>query len=193
MRSVLIDRTISVIAAQGLDKTTTKAIVAGTGINEAYIYRIFTDKEDLLAKTFEALDEELVAKTLQHIPIMYMTELEFETRCRLFFYAIWQFLVGNSKKCRAYMQYYYSPYFQKNSAAEHKKRFTPLEEKFKPAFRAKAATWLILNHMLNVVLDFALRVFNGEMPETDNYAEHMFRVIYASVKQYFKNNEESDS
>lgn len=40
-RNMLIARTISVIAGQGLDKTTTKAITDGTGINEAYIYRYF--------------------------------------------------------------------------------------------------------------------------------------------------------
>lgn len=39
VQSRLIDRTIIVIAENGLDKTTTKAIVKGTDINEAYIYR----------------------------------------------------------------------------------------------------------------------------------------------------------
>ena len=56
--STLINSTISVIANEGLDRTTTKAIVHGTSINEAYIYRYFSDKEDLLAKTFAELDED---------------------------------------------------------------------------------------------------------------------------------------
>ena len=59
VRNRLIDNTIMVIAANGLDKTTTKAIVKGTDINEAYIYSHFSDKEDLLAKVFETLDEAL--------------------------------------------------------------------------------------------------------------------------------------
>lgn len=41
MREKLIARTISVIATEGLDKTTTKAITTGTGINEAYIPSLF--------------------------------------------------------------------------------------------------------------------------------------------------------
>ncbi len=57
--ATLIDRTIVVIANEGLDKTTTKAIVSGTDINEAYIYRYFKDKEDLLKKSFDTLDNEL--------------------------------------------------------------------------------------------------------------------------------------
>lgn len=44
---------------------------------------------------------------------------------------------------------------------------------------------MILNHILNVLLDFAVKVHNKQMPEGDNYAEHVFRVIYVSIKQYF--------
>ena len=52
VRDTLIDRTISVIASEGLDKTTTKAIVTGTDINEVYIYRKFENKEELLTRAF---------------------------------------------------------------------------------------------------------------------------------------------
>lgn len=52
---------------------------------------------------------------------------------------------------------------------------------------------MILNHILNVMLDFAVKVHNDQMPKEDNYAEYVFRVIYQSVKQYFRKNEESDS
>ena len=52
---------------------------------------------------------------------------------------------------------------------------------------------MILNHILNVMLDFAVKVHNGHMSASDDYAEHVFRVIYASVKQYFRNSKENDS
>ncbi len=190
MRQTLIARTVAVIANQGLDKTTTKAIVAGTGINEAYIYRNFADKEDLLARTFDELDNELVAKAMQHLPVMYMPDMEFELRCRFFFFAVWEFLLGNKGKCLAFVQYYYSPHFQKYSAAQHKRRYEPLVEKFRDAFKDEADVWMILNHILNVMLDFAVKVHNDRMPGDDDYVEHVFRVIYASVKQYFKQAEE---
>lgn len=186
MREILIARTIEVIANQGLDKTTTKAIVTGTGINEAYIYRHFSDKEDLLSRTFEKLDEELVEKVMLHIPVMYVRELEYEMRCRVFFTAVWNFLLGNREKCLAFVRYYYSPYFQKYSAKAHKERCKPIIEKFTDAFKEEADVWMILNHILNVMLDFAVKVFHNEMPDDDDYSEHVFRVIYCSVKQYFK-------
>ena len=186
VQSRLIDRTIIVIAENGLDKTTTKAIVKGTDINEAYIYRYFSDKEDLLSHVFDALDEELVAKVMQHLPVMYMRELEYELRCRVFFEAVWKFLLGNKEKCLAFVRYYYSPYFTKYSAESHKRRYVPVVEKFKEAFKDEADVWMILNHILNVMLDFALKVHNGQMSSDDDYAEHVFRVVYRSIEQYFK-------
>ena len=186
VRNRLIDRTITVIAENGLDKTTTKAIVKGTDINEAYIYRYFSDKEDLLSHVFDTLDEELVAKVMQHLPVMYMRELEYELRCRVFFEAVWKFLLGNKEKCLAFVRYYYSPYFTKYSAESHKRRYVPVVEKFKEAFKDEADVWMILNHILNVMLDFAVKAHNGQMSKEDHYVEHVFLVIYASVKQYFR-------
>lgn len=193
MREKLIARTISVIATEGLDKTTTKAITTGTGINEAYIYRHFSDKKDLLSKAFDKLDEELVAKVMQHLPVMYMQELEYELRCRVFFEAVWKFLLGNKEKCLAFVQYYYSLYFTKYSAESHKRRYIPIVEKFKDAFKDEADVWMILNHILNVMLDFAVKVHNGQMPSEDNYSEHVFLVIYRSVERYFRKTKERDS
>lgn len=186
MRETLIEKTISVIATEGLDKTTTKAITTGTGINEAYIYRHFAHKEDLLSRAFDRLDEEFVATTMRHMSVMYMQELEYELRCRVYFDAVWKFLLSNKEKCLAFIRYYYSPYFAKYSVAEHKRRCQPLVEKFSDAFKDEADVWMILNHILNIMLDFAVKVHNDQMPNNDDYAEHVFRVIYASVKQYFK-------
>lgn len=189
-KETLLARTVLVIAHEGLDKTTTKAIVSGTGINEVYIYRNFSNKEELLSKTFDKLDDELFTKAMQHVDVMYMTELTFETRSRIFFKNVWDFLLGNREKCLAFVQYYYSPYFKKYSVKEHKRRYVPLVEKFQNAFRDEADVWMILNYILNVVLDFAVKVHNGEMSKEDDYAEHVFRVIYASIRQYFNKPQE---
>ena len=193
IRRKLLDGTIHVIARDGLDKATTKSIGEETSINQAYIYRHFEDKEDMFAKAFDALDDELFAKTMQHVEVMYVAEMEYETRCRFYFAAVWEFLLSNRDKCLTYVRYYYSPYFTRFSAEAHKKRFSPLVSKFRDAFKDEADVWMILNHILNVMLDFAVKVHNGHMPDADDYAEHVFRVIYRSVEQYFKKNEESDS
>ena len=140
----------------------------------------------MFAKAFSTLDEDLVAKAMEPISVMYDISLEYETRCRIFFFAMWKFLLGNRDKCLAYMQYFYSPYFPMYSAEEHEMRCMPIVNKFRDAFKDEVDAWMILNHILNVMLDFAVKVHNHLMPDIDNYAEHVFRVIYHSVEQYFR-------
>lgn len=184
VRSTLIEQTIKVVANEGFDKTTTKAIVGNTGINEAYIYKFFKDKDDLLVATFSALDDELCSQALHHVSVMYMHEMDFELRCQFFFTAIWQFLLGNRDKCITYVRYYNSPYFRKYSSDEHKKRYLPLVDKFSDAFRDGANTWMILHHILETMLGFAIKVFNEELENNDDTAKHVFTLVYGTVCSY---------
>ncbi|MBR3692535.1 MAG: TetR/AcrR family transcriptional regulator [Clostridia bacterium] len=185
VKSTLIERVITVIAAEGLDKTTTKSIVEGTGLNEAYIYRTFEDKEDLIAATFEFLDNELYTAVSAGIDIMYDESLSFEVRCRAYYDTVWQFLLGSKDRTLAYTRYFYSPYFQKHSAGKHTELFIPLVQRFAPAFKSDAHVWMLMHHCLNVLFDFAIRVFDGDCPNDADTAEHVFRLIYFSLKPYF--------
>lgn len=189
VRARLIESTIHSIATNGLYKTTTKAIVSGTSINEAYIYSHFADKEDLFARAFDTLDEELVSIIIQNLPIMSMPAMDLESRCRALFLAVWRLLLENREKCIAYVQYYYSPYFVRHSAGAHHERCQPICDRFCKVFREEADVWMILNHMLNVMFDFAIKVHNGQMSDEDDYVEHVFLVIYRSIIPYFKEEE----
>ncbi len=190
--TTLIARTVSVIANEGLDKTTTKAIVKGTDINEAYIYRFFEDKEDLLRKTFDSLDTELFEASMKQIEVMYMPTLDYEVRCRIFFNKMWRFILANKEHCLAYIRYYYSPYFAKYSSEEHERRFKPLVKKFEDAFRPEANVWMLLNHILNVMLDFATKVFDKAVRDSEDTEEHIFRLVYYSVNPYFRLKKEQE-
>lgn len=185
-RDTLINATIQVFARDGIDKATTKNLAAEAGLNEVYIYRTFEDKEDLYVKTFEKLDNELVSELLEHLPVMSMKGVSFEDRCWIFFSFVWRFILFNRKKAVAFIRYYYSPYFKKYSSDAHVMRYKPVLEQFSVAFKSDANTWLILTHILNTMLDFAIKVIEGEAPDNDDTAEHVFRLVYASTKQYFK-------
>ena len=186
IRRRLINGTIFVIAHDGLDKASTKQIGLAASVNEVYIYRCFKDKADMFSKAFAAIDDELVSKALLHVPVMYIKEMDCELRCRAFFMSIWNYLIENRDKCFAYLRYYYSTYFTKYSADEHKARFEPLVKEFRPAFKYEADVWMIINHILNVMFDFAAKVHTDQMRSDDDYTEHVFRVIYHSIEQYFK-------
>ena len=193
LRQKLIAGTICVIANEGLDKATTKQIGTQTAVNEAYIYRCFNGKEDMFSKVFDFLDDELFNKTMEDVSVMYVEDIAFKQRCRLFFFGVWRFLLANREKCLAYVYYYYSPYFKKYSSAIHEARFQPLVKKFRIAFIEEADVWMILNHILDVMLSFSTKVHNGLMSKTDDYGEHVFRVLYESVKQYLITTQEETS
>ena len=187
----LIDRTIQVIAVNGMDKTTTKAIAAGIGISEVYIYRHFANKEDLLSKAFDKLDCELIEKLTVHFPVLYTSGMSFENRLRFLFAEIWKFLLGNQEKCIAYVRYYYSPYFASHSVEAHKERFAPLVQKVDEGFLEEANTRMLMNYALGTMLSFAIKVFDGDVPNDADTAEHVFRVVYYAIKPYLKRKEES--
>ena len=104
MRLALLNSTIKIIAKDGLDKATTRSIAQAAQLNEAYIYRLFSDKEDLFKEAFTLLDNELVSKILLHLPIMSAKELDFETRCRALFFACWKFILSNKEKCLSFIR-----------------------------------------------------------------------------------------
>lgn len=55
-KQAFIEGTVRVVARDGLDKTTTKAIATEAGLSEAYIYRCFESKEALLCAAFHMED-----------------------------------------------------------------------------------------------------------------------------------------
>ena len=67
MRQVFIDSAVRVVARDGLEKTTTKAIASEAKLNEAYIYKCFSGKDDLLSAALHMEDvnfSNLLQKTL---------------------------------------------------------------------------------------------------------------------------------
>jgi len=184
MRKALIDATVYVISHYGLDKATTKLLATQAGLNEVYIYRVFKGKEDLFAKTFTELNLELSEKILTRFEIMDKKEIEIETRCAFFFWAIWNFIISNREKFTCFVQYYYSPYFKKYSFLDHRSSYGAVIERFNPAFCEGTDVWMMLNHILDVMLSFAVKVFNGEMNDSEQTAEYVFNLVYRAAQPH---------
>ena len=186
VRERLIDGTIKVIARDGLDKTTTKAITTETGLFETYIYQYFKNKDGLLAATFEQLDDELATNALLATRVFEDPSMDVAQQSIAYFTSVWSFMLENQEKCVTYMRYYYSPYFSKYSAEAHVARYAELTKKFSRNFREEANTWMLLNHMLGTTMIFALRVINGELEDNEDTRVNVFNVINASIVTYFK-------
>ena len=188
MATALYESTIKVVASDGLDKTTTKSIAKGAGLNEVYIYRLFEDKEDLLFKTFELLDDELATACLARLPVMEREDIPFKDKCRVLFDGVWQFILNEPDRCKYFIRYFYSPYFRRFSADNHRVRFDAVVSIMAPAFEEPTNTWMMLNHIINILFDFTVKVFDGEMPNDEKTADLVFTLVYSSVIPYLSKN-----
>ena len=182
----LIEATIKVIAAEGMDKTTTKVIAKEAGLFETYIYQYFSSKENLLAETFDALDSELMGVLMKNMPVFEDASKPFAQRAKDYYLAVWEFMTGTPDRCTSFVRYYYSPYFNKYSAQKHRQLYLPLKEKCDRLFRTDANVAMLLCFMLSTMSMFVQTVIDGRLEDNDDTREHVFLVIYNAVSPYFK-------
>lgn len=190
-REVFIHNTISLVAEGGFEKATTRAIagerreINNIKLNEAHIYRVFGTKENLFAETFAVLDNELISVIKEGLSV-FDAQKDFKEQCQSFFLKLWRFLLQNEEKCRYYTRYYHSVYFKNDIYKVHMKKYEILVEKLSPAFVPGADVWSLLHHIITVMLDFAIRVYNGAIEDTEDNAVHIFTVAFSSIAPYLK-------
>ncbi len=192
MREILINNTVRLIAEGGFERATTRAIThSGANLpdvkmNDAYIYRLFGSKENLYQAAFDTLDKELVRKLSLCIRnIGGITQNVKESLYKVFL-STWRFVLGNEARCRCYIRYYYSIYFRGESLRQHHVLFDRIIAEFAPLFIAEADVRSIMHSVLTTLLDFAVRVYNGDLADSDINTPHVFNVLYCAMVTYFK-------
>ena len=185
-RRSLVDATIRVIAKDGIENATTKLISSATGINEAYIYRHFTNKIDMFVKAFDYLDDELFSNVLQCADNVIKGENIYEKWCSCFFSPVLEHLMSDREKWLMYLQYYYSPYFALHSSENHKKRLSVLVSRLKGTFRDDTKVEILLDYILITMLDYVFKVDTQQISYSDRNNEETFFMIFNSIKRYLK-------
>ncbi len=180
IRQKLMESAIHVVATEGIHKATTKAIAAHSGVNEVYIYRTFEDKDDLFAQTFALIDSELIACILKYVPIMQMKEIEIKERCYIFFRACWKKILDYDK-CSFFIKYYYSQYYNSYSPLKRRKAYAEVIDSFAPAFKPGTDVWRMFNRILDIVYSTIIKILRKEIPDNEETAEDVFRVLYSAI------------
>ena len=195
VRDILIENTIHLIAEGGFEKATTYAITH-TGqklrdikMNEAYIYRLFGGKEKLYDAVFNSLDRELVGVLQQSITAVGDSPTEVRDKLYAIFEPIWRFVLSNEEHCRCYVRYYYSAYFKGGSLQKHNEQFDTIIKRVSPIFNEQADVTAIMHSVFTAMLDFAVRVYNGDLEDKESNTPHVFTVLYGMMANYLKNKE----
>ena len=185
IRQALLESTVDTIAKHGFGGATTKAIASPHGINEAYIYRCFGGKEKMFAAAFDQLDHELLDAIVTPVSPD-ATYDSVESLLHAIFERTWRFVLRNRERCLFYVRYYFSPYFLELSHLSHMATYRKLIAEMTPLFRDHADVTSLLHHVLSSLLDFAVRVYNGDISDSDSTATHVFRVLYSVFHPYLR-------
>ena len=186
IRQAFIQSAIHVVARQGLVKATTKAIAAAAGLNEAYIYKCFKGKDELLAAALWKLDEGLVRHLSETFPIMRNTTLSWKERCFILWKSSWEFILEKADECLFYLRYYYSSDFRLYARERHLQYYRALRSRTDHAFRPEADIDMIIHQIFETMLAFAAHVMAGEMENNDTTTERTFEQIYSFVAPHFR-------
>ena len=186
IRQAFIQSAIHVVAQQGLVKTTTKAIAAAAGLNEAYIYKCFRGKDELLAAALWKLDEGLVRHLSETFPIMRNTTLTWKERCFILWKSSWEFILEKADECLFYLRYYYSSDFRLYARERHLQYYRALRSRTDHVFRPEADIDMIIHQIFETMLAFAAHVMAGEMENNDTTTERTFEQIYSFVAPHFR-------
>lgn len=192
IRNTLVENTIHLIAEGGFEKATTRAITHDgyippeVKLNEVYIYRIFGGKEELYAEAFRCLDCELINELNKDIDEFCHSSNSIKQNFKILFDHLWSFVLRNEDHCRCYVRYYYSVYYKGASQKMHHQFFDQIVKRLNPIFKPEADVKSLLHSVFTTLLDFAIRVYNGDIPDNQDSADHIFNVLYLSISSYFK-------
>ena len=62
-------------------------------------------------------------------------------------------------------------------------------DSFSPLFKEEAEVYAIMHSVFTMLLDFAIRVYNGEIEDNEINRPHVFNVLYCMMVTYFKDPE----
>ena len=181
IKQAFIDSAVRVVARDGMEKATTKAIAAEAKLNEAYIYKCFPSKDELLSEALHMEDVNFANFLQKTLPIMHMPGFSWKERAYILWKKIWEFVLRKPADCIFYIRYYYSASCRAHAYDVHLACYKPLIEKAAKTFRPGTNMDMLIHQIFSTMLFFASRVVNGEMENSEETTTWAFEQIYSFV------------
>jgi len=184
IRNALMDSAIKVVARDGLDKLTTRSIAGECDLHDAYIYRYFIDKEDLLKRAFLREDKALTDKIIESVNHVETGTDNFRDILKAILMPIWDYLMVNEDVCKFYVRYYYSVHFEKDALEEFKEDNRRLKSVLETYLPEGADIELIFQYNMDTMLHMAIKTTTGEIEKTTDIRERVFHLLYSVTKVF---------
>lgn len=181
MRRAFMESAVHVAARDGLEKTTTKAIAKEAGLNEAYIYKCYSGKDELLKDAFLQEDINFVELLDTALDIMQLPGFTWKERAFLLFHRSWDFILEFADDFIFYIRYYYSAACRDHAYAVHEECYRPVIDRVRYAFGENVNVDLLIHQVFITMLIFGTKVIYGELEHTEKTARMVFEQIYNFV------------
>lgn len=182
MREKFISAVMHIAARDGLEKTTTKKISQETGLNEAYIYRCFDCKEDLLREAYLQHDQRRAEYSISIVPMFRMPNLPLQERCFLCWHACWNYLLSDPDACMFSSRYAHSAYFRPLNDKALSSHISRLADMQRHLFLPDIDLESLLQQVRSTMLFFAVRIIQKEMSGSPETVRWIFQQIYSFVR-----------
>lgn len=181
MKQAFLESAVRVVAREGLENTTTKVIAREVGFNEAYIYKCFSGKDDLLSQALLMEDVNFAHLLLDTLPVMRMPGFTWKERAYLLWKRSWDFILEEPDDCIFYIRYYYSASCRAHAYERHRKSYHAVIERVRPSFLDGTYMDLLVHQIFVTMLFFAHRVMNHELENNEKTTQWVFEQIYSFV------------
>lgn len=181
MKQVFKDATVRVVARDGLDKATTKAIAREAKLNEAYIYKCFAGKDDLLNEALNMEDANFAVLLDELFPVVYDERLSYRERAYVIWKRSWDFILEEPDDCIFYIRFYFASIGLNHVYRKHMDAYRPLVERVRPWFKEGTNMEMLCHQVFCTMLFFAARVMDGDLENDEETTQWVFNQIDAFV------------
>ncbi len=186
LRDALIRHTEYIVANEGMHRATTKNIAEKAGINEAYIYRTFQDKDDLIKSAFHENDVRLRDRVLEDLHFLDDTDKPLKERIRNVLTPCLDLMIGISDRCVFYLRYYFSEKYLQLAKSEHDDCFRPVLEALSPYFKGGEDANFIVNFVFEAMLTYVYSASTKAVTEKTEHRENIVDTLAVLLMNYMK-------
>ena len=191
-QAVLIQAAIRAVAQDGLERTTTRSIGAAAGINDAYIYRCFSDKEDLLSRAYMLVNEDLISLLIRRMKEARKSEIiEGYNRFAYVIRGLWDALLDKPEICIFCDYYYHSASYKKHTAELHHAETMRLLDKMGEEYSLRPQAEFSFYHLMETLFAFATKAVEGYYPKTEDGFEQVAARLYMAFRSIVTHKAES--
>lgn len=184
LKNALIEGAIDVVSKKGLVGATTSAIGQRAHCNEAYIYRLFGGKRELLKATFERLDTEL-ANCIEY-GIKKNHDSTIEEDFNKIFLLVWEFLLEKRDRTAFLIRYYHSSFYTGGYDVQRKKAYEKVLSWMSMYLKPDCDAWWLLNQIYDLLFNTIGRIFKGEEKDELSTRNRIYGLIYYILSPYLK-------